>query len=516
MARLGVNVDHVATLRQARGGKEPDPVAAAVLAELGGADGIVIHLREDRRHIQDRDLRLLREVVQTKLDLEMAATEEMVRIAMDTKPHLVTFVPERRQELTTEGGLDVAGNRERIKDLITLLHQCGIAVSLFIDPELEQIKAARRVEADCIELHTGRYANATGLKGNRGDVLGTASTATLTVKLARHKLGLYLGAGPDHAGAIRVVDIGIPPDIIGAAKIPVTLLEAADIRSWLPVRPRTAHKGTFGHAGIIAGSAGKTGAAAMAAQAALRIGAGLVTVAAPRSVSDVLEAKLLEAMTYPVPETEARTLSKQALEALLAFAETKTALAIGPGIGRHPDTQALIHNLIVSVGKPTVLDADAINAFTGHKEMIGQAHGPLVLTPHPGEMARLLGVTTADVQRDRLGVASRVAREQNVCVVLKGAGTVVAGPDGRLAVNPTGNPGMATGGTGDVLTGTITGLLAQGVTPWGAACAGVYVPGLAGDLAASETGEMGLIAGGGIRAIPLAIRRILEDNAPVR
>src|SRR6266705_2043118 len=141
MARLGVNVDHVATLRQARGGKEPDPVAAAVLAELGGADGIVIHLREDRRHIQDRDLRLLREAVQTKLDLEMAATDEMVRVAMDTKPHLVTFVPERRQELTTEGGLDVEGHRQRIKDLITLLHQCGIAVSLFIDPELEQIKA---------------------------------------------------------------------------------------------------------------------------------------------------------------------------------------------------------------------------------------------------------------------------------------------------------------------------------------------------------------------------------------
>lgn len=190
MARLGVNVDHVATLRQARGGKEPDPVAAAVLAELGGADGIVIHLREDRRHIQDRDLRLLREVVQTKLDLEMAATEEMVRIAMDIKPHLVTFVPERRQELTTEGGLDVAGNRERIKDLITLLHQCGIAVSLFIDPELEQIKSARRVEADCIELHTGRYANATGLKEQDSEFEALVQAAR-----AAYKLELVVNAG---------------------------------------------------------------------------------------------------------------------------------------------------------------------------------------------------------------------------------------------------------------------------------------------------------------------------------
>jgi pyridoxine 5-phosphate synthase len=190
VARLGVNVDHVATLRQARGGKEPDPVAAAVLAELGGADGIVIHLREDRRHIQDRDLRLLREVVQTKLDLEMAATEEMVRIAMDIKPHLVTFVPERRQELTTEGGLDVAGNRERIKDLITLLHQCGIAVSVFIDPELEQIKSARRVEADCIELHTGRYANATGLKEQDSEF-----EALVQAGRAAYKLELVVNAG---------------------------------------------------------------------------------------------------------------------------------------------------------------------------------------------------------------------------------------------------------------------------------------------------------------------------------
>ena len=190
MARLGVNVDHVATLRQARGGKEPDPVAAAVLAELGGADGIVIHLREDRRHIQDRDLRLLREVVQTKIDLEMAATEEMVRIAMDIKPHLVTFVPERRQELTTEGGLDVAGNRERIKDLITLLHQCGIAVSVFIDPELEQIKSARRVEADCVELHTGRYANATGLKEQDSEF-----EALVQAGRAAYKLELVVNAG---------------------------------------------------------------------------------------------------------------------------------------------------------------------------------------------------------------------------------------------------------------------------------------------------------------------------------
>ncbi|TPW00844.1 MAG: hypothetical protein FD125_2916, partial [bacterium] len=338
-----------------------------------------------------------------------------------------------------------------------------------------------------------------GLDGDRGSVLGTAITAALTVTLARPKRGLYLGVGPDHAGVIRVADIGIPADLIAAAKIPVTLLEAADIRPLIPRRSRTAHKGTFGHAGIIAGSAGKTGAAAMAAMAALRVGTGLVTVAAPRSVSDALEAKLLEAMTCPVPETEARTLSRQALEPLLAFAADKTALAIGPGIGTHPETQALVHSLLGGAKRPMVLDADGLNAIAGHADMLGRAPGPLILTPHPGEMARLLGTTSAEIQRDRLGAASRLARERNVCVVLKGACTIVAAPDGRLAVNPTGNPGMATAGTGDVLTGLITGLLAQGLAPWEAACAGVFLHGLAGDLVASEQGEAGLIAGDVIR-----------------
>jgi pyridoxine 5-phosphate synthase len=208
MARLGVNVDHVATLRQARGGKEPDPVAAAVLVEMGGADGLVVHLREDRRHIQDRDLRLLREIVQTKLDLERAATDEMARIAMEVKPHLVTLVPERRQELTTEGGLDVEGNRQRYKELITLLHQCGIAVSLFVDPVLEQIKAARRVEADCVELHTGRYANATGLKEQDTEFEALAQAARGAYKL---EMAVLAGHGLNYRNVRRLRSI---PEIV--------------------------------------------------------------------------------------------------------------------------------------------------------------------------------------------------------------------------------------------------------------------------------------------------------------
>jgi pyridoxine 5-phosphate synthase len=190
VARLGVNIDHVATVRQARGGKEPDPVAAATIVEMAGADGLVVHLREDRRHIQERDLKLLCEIVHTKLNLEMAATDAMARLAMEIKPHLVTLVPERREELTTEGGLDVEGQRQRLKEVVLLLHQSGIAVSLFIDPVLEQIKAARRVEADCVELHTGRYANALSVKEQDTEFEALAQAAR-----AAYKLELAVSAG---------------------------------------------------------------------------------------------------------------------------------------------------------------------------------------------------------------------------------------------------------------------------------------------------------------------------------
>ena len=190
MARLGVNVDHVATLRQARGGREPDPLMAATLVELAGADGIVVHLREDRRHIQDRDLTLLRETIHTKLNLEMAAEDSMGKIALNIKPDMVTLVPERRQELTTEGGLAVVEHRDRLKPIIELLHEGGIPVSLFIDPDLSQIRAAHKIQADYIELHTGRYANTRRIKEEQAEF----EALTQAAKLA-HKLGLGVSAG---------------------------------------------------------------------------------------------------------------------------------------------------------------------------------------------------------------------------------------------------------------------------------------------------------------------------------
>ncbi len=208
MPRLGVNVDHVATLRQARGGIEPDPIAAAMLAELAGADGIVVHLREDRRHIQDRDLTRLRETVQTKLDLEMAPEESIAKLALGLKPHLVTLVPERRQELTTEGGLDLASHRDRIKAVIDLLHDGGIPVSLFIEPDLGQVKAAHKIGADYVELHTGRYANARLLKEEQAEFESIEQSAKLAYKLG---LGVNAGHGLHYRNVRRLVQI---PEIV--------------------------------------------------------------------------------------------------------------------------------------------------------------------------------------------------------------------------------------------------------------------------------------------------------------
>lgn len=204
MARLGVNIDHVATLRQARGGNDPDPLTAAMLVELAGADGLVVHLREDRRHIQDRDLHLLREITRTKLDLEMAPDDEMAKIALTVKPDLVTLVPEKRQELTTEGGLDLAGQRDRIEGIIALLHNGGIPVSLFVEPDLNQIKTAHRIAADFVELHTGRYANATRSKEADAEFESIAQAAKLAYKLG---IGVNAGHGLNYRNVKRLTHI---------------------------------------------------------------------------------------------------------------------------------------------------------------------------------------------------------------------------------------------------------------------------------------------------------------------
>jgi ADP-dependent NAD(P)H-hydrate dehydratase / NAD(P)H-hydrate epimerase len=347
-----------------------------------------------------------------------------------------------------------------------------------------------------------------GLHADTGAILGQAIRATLTITCGLPKLGLYVDAGIDQAGVIRVVDIGIPPTYVDAIESRTLLLTSDSAFQSLPERAPSAHKGIFGHAGIIAGSVGKTGAAALAARAALRIGTGLVTVATPSSVNDVLEAKLLEAMTMPLPETKARTLARSGLDRVVAFIQARTAIAVGPGLSTHPETVELVQSLMKYLDRPSVLDADALNALAGRASLLTECKTPPILTPHPGEMARLeVDATTQSVNADRIGTARRFARERGVFVVLKGARTVIARPDGLVAICPTGNPGMATAGTGDVLTGMIVGLLAQRVPAWEAACAATYFHGSAGDLASQHLGQPGMLAGDLIAQIPYALQR---------
>lgn len=279
-------------------------------------------------------------------------------------------------------------------------------------------------------------------------------------------------------------------------------------RALLPARPADGHKGIFGHVFIIAGSRGFMGAGKLAWRAAARSGAGLVTWGIPFPLGDVAAVDLVEGMALRLAASEAETVSQDALDRCLNFAGDKDAVVLGPGISRHGDTAAFVHDFVPQCPAPLVLDADGLNNLSEDVSVLHNRENATVLTPHPGEMARLTQHATADIQADRPKAASDFARAYGVVVVLKGKGTVVAAPDGRLSVNTSGNEGLASGGTGDVLAGLLGGLLAQGMDAFDAARLGVFVHGLAGDCAAAAKSARGLIAGDVVEAIPAAWRMI--------
>lgn len=285
--------------------------------------------------------------------------------------------------------------------------------------------------------------------------------------------------------------------------------EVIDRLPALPARAADANKGDFGRVLIVAGSRGMSGAAVLSASAALRSGAGLVRVAVPQGVLPLVAAANPCYMTAPLPEDEHGRLNAAALDEMIELVRGNTVAAVGPGIGRGPDLTALVLGLIEQTRTALVVDADGLNAVAGHSDRLKARPGPLVLTPHPGEFARLLGCETAAVQADRQRLAVRFAAEHGLILVLKGHGTVVS--DGRrVYINGTGNPGMATGGTGDVLTGVIAALLGQGLEPFAAAQLGVYLHGRAGDLARDEVGEVSLIASDLLTHLPRAFRLLLR------
>ena len=297
------------------------------------------------------------------------------------------------------------------------------------------------------------------------------------------------------------------PSVAGSTSLPQDMLKNA-----YPPRQPTAHKGHAGHVLILAGSPGKSGAAAMAANAAMRAGAGLVTLGFPESLNSVLETMVTEPMTVGLPETDQGALDESACDKVRSLIEDKRCLAVGPGIGTAASTGRLLARLIEESPVPMVIDADGLNLIAADTAVLSRCNAPMVLTPHPGEMARLCGLSTARVQEDRIGHARNFAQQYGVHLVLKGAATVVARPDGTVFLNATGNPGMATGGMGDVLTGLIAGLIAQGVEISLAARAAVYLHGLAADRLQSQKAPVGYLATEVMDTLPAAIKALMDEN----
>ena len=350
-----------------------------------------------------------------------------------------------------------------------------------------------------------------GIDADTGAAPGAFVDADLTVTLALPKRGLVLFPGRAAAGHVEIVDIGIPEDVLESGDgLRVEVPEALDLAVRLPRRHPTMHKGDRGRLLVVGGSAGLTGAVALAADAAVRAGAGLVTVGVPMGLQDVMATKLIEAMTLALPQIQTRALSREAFDPVALFQAGKVdALALGSGAGRHRSTLSLFQRIVEELPVPFVLDADGLHAFAGEADLLRNTASPKapVLTPHVGEFAALTGADPEEIEADRIEIASTWARRLGTVIVLKGAPTVIADPaEERVVVNPTGSETLATGGTGDVLAGFIAGFLAQGLDPIDAALVGVFVHGLTADYVESEWGTgYGLRARDLIDAFPLAL-----------
>lgn len=354
-----------------------------------------------------------------------------------------------------------------------------------------------------------------GLDADRGVPLGTAIEAELTIAFAAPKIGTVIQPGARYAGEVAVVDIGIPDAAIAEVGPRTEAVTRADAARLLRPRDVEAHKGTHGHLAVIAGSLGKTGAAILAARAAARAGTGLLTIGCPSVVLPIVAGGIAEAMTWPLPDDGAGGLAYGDARALDALLADKRAAVVGPGIGTGPEREALVRRVATTRPLPLVLDADALNclATLGPRHERPAAGAPLILTPHPGEMARLVDGTTDAVQADRLATARRAAADYDAVVVLKGARTIVAAPDGRAWINLSGNPGLAAGGTGDVLAGILGSLLAQGYEASEAAVLGVFLHGHAADRLAARRGMIGMLASDVAEELPAAMCDLLDEAA---
>lgn len=395
------------------------------------------------------------------------------------------------------------------EDWSRLLDETSVAVDALFGTGLQRpVEGRRAVLIDALRcaraggLRVLSVDLPSGIAADTGAILGTAVEADATVTISAPKIGLTQEPGRSHAGEIRVARVGIAdpdPDRLPRAEC----WGPAAVADRLPERPSAGHKGSFGHVLIVAGSPGKTGAAALAARGALRSGAGLVTVATPRGLESELAGLRVEAMSASLETGKSGVFDESSEKGLLELAEARDVVALGPGLGREPETGALARSLAAGVERPLVIDADGLFALGGALESLRDRRAPTVLTPHPGEAARLLDCESAGVNGDRLGAARRLAERSGSVVVLKGAGTVVAEASGRALVIPTGGPLLATGGTGDVLTGVVAALLGSGMPAFEAAGLAAWWHGAAADRRTAERGvRFGLLASELADALP--------------
>ncbi len=365
----------------------------------------------------------------------------------------------------------------------------------------EAIALLNAAQGPVVAVDIPSGADADGVAGQQGIIARADSVVTFTAPRPAHVFGALT------KGRTCIADIGSPDEAIISA-LNLNVITTRDFAALIGDRPAESNKGLYGHVLVVGGSLGKAGAAAMAGMSALRAGAGLSTVATAKSVLSTVAGYHPEVMTEPLPETPHGSIAKSAIENLKELAKGKSVLAVGPGISRVEETSLLVRDLVAGSNIPVVLDADGLNAFEGRAEELNGKGRTLVITPHPGEMARLAGCSSADVQKDRLGIAREFAREHELIVVLKGHRTLVVQPDGEAWINTTGNPGMSTGGTGDVLTGMVAAMIAQNPdNPTLAVCAAVHLHGLAGDVMRETVGEHSMVATDLLRGLPDAFQR---------
>ncbi len=348
-----------------------------------------------------------------------------------------------------------------------------------------------------------------GLSSDNFQIIGPCVKANLTVTMAAPKVAHVFPPSEEYVGKWVVVDISIPSFLFEDEAIGLEIIERSRVQTCFLPRGKDTHKGTFGHLFVLSGALGKTGAAVLAGKAALKMGAGLVTVGTPQSCLPIIARSMPELMTEPLPETSSRTLSVEAMEDIQILLKGKDAVLIGPGISTHESTTELVLSLLPQLKIPVVLDADALNIVSEKPEVLKKMSHPVILTPHPGEFARVLHASTKTVLKEKLTLAPQLAQDYGVYLILKGYKTLVACPDGRVYINPTGNPGMATAGSGDVLSGMIAAMMMQESSLVDALLASVYVHGLSGDIAAERVGEKSLTAGNLIARLPSAIKTLM-------